>query len=312
MIMKLNRFAIYSWFVVVYNICIILWGAYVRATGSGAGCGSHWPLCNGEVFPRSPQIETVIEFAHRFTSGIALILVLLMLIFAFRNYPKGNLVRKGAVLSMVFIIIEALVGAGLVLFEWVADDASSGRVISIALHLINTFILLSFLTLTAWWASTESKMYFVGRKFLASVFILGFLGVILIGVTGAITALGDTLFPSQSIFEGIQAEFSNTAHFLIRLRIWHPIIAVTVGFYLMFLSIMTSLFFKDEWVIRFSWILFSGVILQLLAGIVNLILLAPVWMQIIHLFLADFIWITLVLLFASIFSISTIKIDLAE
>ena len=101
MIMKINRFAIYSWFVLIYNIFIILWGAYVRATGSGAGCGSHWPLCNGEVIPRSPQIETVIELAHRLTSGIALILVLLMLIFAFRNYPKGNLVRKGAVLSMV-------------------------------------------------------------------------------------------------------------------------------------------------------------------------------------------------------------------
>jgi len=300
--MKINRFAIYSWFVLIYNIFIILWGAYVRATGSGAGCGSHWPLCNGEVIPRSPQIETVIELAHRLTSGIALILVLLMLIFAFRNYPKGNLVRKGAVLSMVFIIMEALVGAGLVLFEWVGDDASSGRVISIALHLINTFILLAFLTLTAWWTSTESKMYFAGRKFLASVFILGFLGVILIGVTGAITALGDTLFPSKSIFEGIQGDFSNSAHFLIRLRIWHPIIAVIVGFYLLFLSVMTSLFFEDEWVKRFSWILFSGVILQLLAGIVNLILLAPIWMQIVHLFLADFVWITLTLLFAANFS----------
>lgn len=302
MIMKINRFAIYSWFVLVYIIFIILWGAYVRATGSGAGCGSHWPLCNGEVIPRSPQIETVIELAHRLTSGIALILVLLMLIFAFRNYPKGSLVRKGAVLSMVFIIMEALVGAGLVLFEWVADDASSGRVISIALHLINTFILLAFLTLTAWWTSTESKMHFAGRKLLASVFILGFLGVILIGVTGAITALGDTLVPSKSIFEGIQGDFSNSAHFLIRLRIWHPIIAVIVGFYLMFLSVMTSLFFEDEWVKRFSWILFSGVILQLLAGIVNLILLAPIWMQIVHLFLADFVWITLTLLFAANFS----------
>jgi heme A synthase len=225
-----------------------------------------------------------------------------MMILAFRYYPKGNLVRKGAVLSMIFIITEALVGAGLVLFEWVADDASSGRVISIAVHLINTFILLAFLALTAWWASTESKMYFAGRKFLTSGFVLGFLGVILIGVTGAITALGDTLFPSNSIFEGIQADFSNPAHFLIRLRIWHPIIAVVVGFYLMFLGVLISLFYESETIKRLAWILFCGVILQLVAGLINVLLLAPIWMQILHLFLADFVWISFVLLFAANFS----------
>lgn len=300
--MKLKRFTAYTWFVLAYNIFIILWGAYVRATGSGAGCGSNWPLCNGEVVPRAPQIETVIEFTHRLTSGIALILVLVMLIFAFRIYPKRHLVRKGAVLSMIFIITEALVGAGLVLFECVANDASSGRVISIALHLINTFILLAFLTLTAWWASTDSQMHFKGRKSLTIIFVLGFLGMILIGVTGAITALGDTLFPASSLFDGIKGDFSNTAHFLIRLRIWHPIIAVVVGFYLMFLGVMMSLFYEDHWVKRLAWILFGGVILQLCAGLVNLLLLAPIWMQIVHLFLADFVWIMLVLLFAADFS----------
>ncbi len=300
--MKLKRFTAYTWFVLAYNIFIILWGAFVRATGSGAGCGSNWPLCNGEVVPRAPQIETVIEFTHRLTSEIALILVLVMLIFAFRIYPKRHLVRKGAVLSMIFIITEALVGAGLVLFEWVANDASSGRVISIALHLINTFILLAFLTLTAWWASTDSQMHFKGRKSLTIIFVLGFLGMILIGVTGAITALGDTLFPASSLFEGIKGDFSNTTHFLIRLRIWHPIIAVVVGFYLMFLGVMMSLFYEDHWVKRLAWILFGGVILQLCAGLGNLLLLAPIWMQIVHLFLADFVWITLVLLFAADFS----------
>ena len=122
--MKLTNFAKFAWGVLVYNLLVILWGAYVRATGSGAGCGSHWPLCNGEVIPRAPQIETIIEFTHRLMSGLSLLLVILLLIWAFRAYPRGSIVRKGAVLCMVFIITEALVGAGLVLFEWVAHDAS--------------------------------------------------------------------------------------------------------------------------------------------------------------------------------------------
>jgi heme A synthase len=144
--MQLTRFAKYAWGVLAYNILVILWGAYVRATGSGAGCGSHWPLCNGEVIPRAEQVETLIEFAHRLTSGLSLLLVVGLLVWAFRSYPKGHLVRLGAGLSMFFIITEALVGAGLVLFEWVAQDVSSGRVISMAVHLVNTFLLLASLT----------------------------------------------------------------------------------------------------------------------------------------------------------------------
>ena len=58
----LTRFA---WFTVFYNVLVILWGALVRASGSGAGCGNHWPLCNGQVIPVSPGWHTVIEFTHR-------------------------------------------------------------------------------------------------------------------------------------------------------------------------------------------------------------------------------------------------------
>jgi heme A synthase len=94
---------------------VILWGAFVRATGSGAGCGSHWPLCNGELVPRAPQVETVIEFIHRATSGLAFLLVLGLFVLAWRVYPKGDLVRRAAALSFLFIVTEALVGAGLVL-----------------------------------------------------------------------------------------------------------------------------------------------------------------------------------------------------
>ncbi|HZQ07656.1 MAG TPA: COX15/CtaA family protein, partial [Anaerolineae bacterium] len=135
--MQLNRFAKFAWFVVAYNVLVILWGAFVRASGSGAGCGSHWPLCNGEVIPLNPSTARLIEFTHRTMSGIALLLVLALVIWAFGAYPRGR-VRTGAIASGVFIILEALIGASLVLFGWVGMDQSTQRVYSISLHLVNT------------------------------------------------------------------------------------------------------------------------------------------------------------------------------
>ena len=178
--MRSRSFATYAWGVLAVNLLVIAWGAFVRATGSGAGCGNHWPLCNGEVVPRAPQVETIIEFSHRLTSGAALISVLLMLIWAFRAYPKGDPVRAGAVLSMVLMLIEALIGAGLVLFEYVAANVSIGRVYWIAGHLINTFLLLAAVTLTAWWASGGSRLRVRGQGVTAWALGVALLGMLVL------------------------------------------------------------------------------------------------------------------------------------
>lgn len=296
--MGLSRFAKFSWGVLVYNLGVILWGAYVRATGSGAGCGSHWPLCNGEVFLRSPEIETVIEFTHRMTSGIAFLFVVGMFVWAMRIYEKGHVVRTGVRLSLIFIITEALVGAGLVLFRWVAHNISTERVVSISVHLINTFLLVASLTLTAWWASGGRRVSLKNCRFIVWAFGLGFLGILFLGVSGAITALGDTLFPAATLREGIAQDFSSTTHFLIRLRIWHPLIAIMTGTYLCTLAIFTALSRKDHSVTRFAIILTGLFIVQLAVGLINLVFLAPTLLQLIHLLLADLVWITLVLLTA--------------
>ena len=294
--MNLNRFAKYSWGVLLFNVLVILWGAFVRATGSGAGCGSHWPLCNGEVVPRSPQIGTVIEFVHRATSGLAFLLVLGLLVWALRTYPKGDRVRRAAALSFLFVVTEALVGAGLVLFRWVAQDASSGRAVTIVIHLVNTFLLLASLAMTAWIASGFSERRGESISKRLPLLIIGMLGAIVLGASGALTALGDTLFPASSLAEGIQRDFSPTAHFLIRLRVFHPTIAVIVGTYLIILAGLIRIQVHDPITQRIARLLTVGVFLQLGAGMLNLLLLAPVWMQIVHLLLADLVWIALALL----------------
>lgn len=291
--MHLNRFAKYAWFVVAYNIIVILWGAFVRATGSGAGCGAHWPLCDGQVVPLNPSIERAIEFTHRGMSGIALLLVLGMLIWAFRAYPWGR-VRCGAIASGIFILIEALIGAALVLFGWVGTDASVARAYSIAAHLVNTFLLLAALALTAWWASGGKALDVRARPLYTLGMTLALLGLVVTGAAGALTALGDTLFPASSLAEGMAQDVNPTAHFLVQLRVVHPLIAVLVGMYLFYLSVMVN--GQSGSVTRkFAIALRLLVFTQILAGGINVLLLAPTWMQIVHLLLADVLWIVLVL-----------------
>jgi heme A synthase len=301
--MRINNFAKFAWGVLAYNLLVILWGAYVRATGSGAGCGSHWPLCNGVVIPLQPQIETIIEFTHRLMSGLSLILVVIMFIWAFRSYRKRHPVRLGATFSLIFILTEALVGAGLVLFQWVAQDASLGRAVSIVIHLLNTFMLLAALTLTAWWASGGKPIRVQGSSMSAWLLGIGLLGTLLMGASGALAALGDTLFPAESLLSGIQQDFSPTAHFLIRLRLLHPTIAIVVGIFLIIAVGVINLRSSDWSVRRFARLLTVCVAVQMGAGFLNVLLLAPVWMQVIHLLLADLVWIFLILLSATHFAV---------
>lgn len=301
--MEINkRFQYYSWITLAYNFLVIVWGAFVRASGSGAGCGADWPLCNGVIIPQNPRVATLIEFIHRAMSGLSVLLIVALLVWAWRAYPKKHLVRTGAVLSMVFIITEALVGAGLVLFQWVALDASLGRTISVAVHLVNTFLLLASLALTAWWSSGGKSLRLAGQGAWLAGLSIALLGVLALGVTGSINALGDTLFPASSLYSGIQQDFSPSAHFLLRLRVWHPILAASVGAYTIILVLVLRTRWGDKVIKRLSLLLGGIVLLQLSAGLVNLLLLAPVWMQLVHLFLAESVWTALVLLSASVLS----------
>ncbi len=297
--MALNRLAKYAWGVLAFNILVILWGAFVRATGSGAGCGAHWPLCNGEVIPPAPQVQTLIEFAHRLSSGLALLLVGGLSVWAFRATPKGSLVRRGAVLSVIFILTEALLGAGLVLFQLVAHNASLTRAVSMSVHLLNTFLLLGALTLTAWWAAGGSALRWREQRGLTWGLVLGLVGTAVIGATGAIVALGDTLFPAQSLTAGLAQDLDSTAHFLIRLRLVHPVIAILVGVGLLVLASAVKRQVPSAAVGRAALVVTGLVWLQWLAGFVNVGLLAPVWMQLVHLLLADLVWVALVLLAAT-------------
>jgi cytochrome c oxidase assembly protein subunit 15 len=288
-----RAFTRYAWGVLAWNLFVILWGAYVRASASGAGCGSHWPLCNGEVVPVAPRLATIIEFTHRVTSGLALFAVAGLVIWSAVSFPRGHRVRRMAVISLLLIFTEALLGAGLVLLQLVAQDASVGRAFYLALHLVNTLFLLGALTLTAWYSrgplETARTPPFVAATLLIAV---------LVSVTGAIAALGDTLFPASSLAEGMRQDASTTASFLVRLRIVHPVLAVLAAVYFAWVAISVLRSRPQGELAIIALFVLIVTLAQLGAGAINLALLAPIGMQILHLFLADLVWISLVLLVA--------------
>lgn len=287
-----RRFAAFACGVLAYNVAVILWGALVRATGSGAGCGGHWPLCNGEVLPSVSQIATVIEITHRLMSGVALILVAVMFARSRKFFAPGHVARRWAAWSLVFIVIEALLGASLVLLGHVAGNESVGRVYSLGLHLVNTLLLLASLALAA--RSATQPAAHSGRPF--SLPMSGpLIALVLVAIAGAITALGDTLFPTHTLAEGMRDDFSSTASFLVRLRIIHPFLALGAGF-------IVALVALPEYRARHTARLraLSGWLLVLFAaqfavGATSILLQAPLPIQLLHLLLADAIWITLVL-----------------
>lgn len=288
--MKINqRFAIFAWVALALNLFVIVWGAFVRATGSGAGCGSHWPLCNGEVIPRPESMEMIIEFSHRVTAGIALLVVLGLLVWAWRLYGPGHAVWWAALWSMVLMLVEAAVGAGLVLLEYVATNVSVARAYWMAGHLMNTFFLLAALVLTAWWASGGALPGRWREQGGVRWFLLAALvGMLILGASGGVTALGDTL-----VLAGVESPLVLQ---LKSLRIYHPLIAFAVGGLVVLACAAALRHRPGEETKRWVRLLVAVFVLQLLAGALNVALKAPVWMQLVHLLLADLLWMGLVLL----------------
>jgi heme A synthase len=299
-----HRFARYAWAVLAYNVFVILFGALVRATGSGNGCGANWPLCDGALIPDSSNLAQTIEYTHRVTSALAGVLVIILLVWAFRAYRPGHAVRRAAVVSLLFILTEGAVGAGLVLLELVGENESLARAAWMVGHLLNTFLLLGALTMTAWWATAlppdeTTQPLKLRDSRLAALLGGGLLLIMLVSALGAVTALGDTLYPSESLSEGVARDFAADAHFSEQLRLWHPVLAVFSAIYLYVVLAMTMRGRRSRPVHRWARIAQLVVAGQMAAGFVNLILLAPLWMQIVHLFLADSVWIALLLVAAN-------------
>ena len=294
MLKNKTYFSRFAWAYLIYNFYVVLGGAFVRATGSGAGCGAHWPLCKGDVIPNFSFLKTIIEFTQRASSGIVSVGALILCFWAFKCFEKKTFPRTGALFVLFFIFLEAILGAALVLFSLVEKNSSNFRAVMMILHLTTTFMLLASIALTAFWSSAkyEFKINFNHKNKILIVCII--LSLLLVGSTGAITALGDTLFPPQYVGEGLLSDLSFQSHILKSVRIYHPALAIVISFFVvsqcyklntqknnLFIPIQNKLFYS----------IFTLICIQLLFGFLNIVLLTPIWTQLVHLFIADLIWV---------------------
>ena len=268
---------------IILSILSILAGAFVRATGSGDGCGSTWPTCKGKIIPQLSDPSEVIEFSHRSISGILLIVTLIIFIKS-RNMSKGTLVRTTVNFLTFFVVFEAAIGAVIVLYEWVGLNSSLPRIIAVPIHLVNTFGLLAcyavlykvllnnFKNIKQLW---DRRFVFVAFLFLLS------------GATGSITALADVLFPSASFYEGLMEDFDRTSELLTRLRILHPIVATGLSVALIIESRKIQKDYKID--VKFLQLL---VIVAVTLGVLNVLSNIVLLLSIFHLAIADLLWIT--------------------
>jgi heme a synthase len=293
-----SRLSGFAWGVLAYNVAVVLWGAVVRATSSGNGCGDHWPLCNGVVLQTNPRLATWIELAHRMTSGVTVILVLLLVVWTFRATVAGHLARMTAIAAAVLTLNEALLGALLVLLRLTADNRSPARGVYLSLHLANTLLLLAALALSAHFLARQEGFAREQVRFTSlPLFVTGLLATLTVGVSGSLAALGDTLFPATSLAAAWAQDFSSGSSWLLRLRWLHPATSLIAGGFIVWL-VLRSIKQPAERGLSIGVVVLLA--LQYGLGVADVFLLAPVWMQILHLLGADLLWITLVVLAARV------------
>ena len=299
-----RNLARFAWFAVFYNVLVILWGALVRASGSGAGCGNRWPLCNGQVIPVSPGIHTIIEFAHRQMTVGSTLIVLALLVWTFRATTRGLAARWFAAASVLLLLNEAFLGMLLVKLGYVTGNQSSGRMVLLSIHLSNTLLLVAALTLTARFISSGQPRSGLHRARGFGWALAGLAATIGVGVSGSMAALGDTLFPAASLQAAYLQDFAGSSPWLLRLRLVHPASALLAALFVIWLigrsrqagpRRLPEQEPSRTFLARLVVLLLA---LQFVLGIADVLLLAPAWMQLVHLLGADLYWVALVLLAA--------------
>jgi len=284
-----------SWSVLWLTVAVVVGGALVRATDSGAGCGESWPICGGQFIPEIGNYHTAIEVSHRLMTGLLGFVLIALFVLVRRDFAKEHRLRRAVFAAGILLIIESLLGASLVLFGWVEFDASIARLIVVPLHLINTFLLVGAMALVAFFASGGQGFRIDTGKRRDQLVLAGLGIVLLIGATGALNALADTLIQSDALADAVPGEVQVTEPVLRQIRSIHPFVAILGG--LSLYMIVRYLAVGAPRTVRWLAIGIQGIVwLQFIIGLLNIALEVPLEMQLIHLFVADVLWIAFVLL----------------
>ena len=278
----------WAWATLAFFVIVVLEGAVVRATSSGAGCGKNWPLCNGQILPSHPAVKTMIEFAHRSLTGICVLMFAVLIGWTFYATPKRHIARIASLVAGFLLLTEGALGAVLVLGGYVEKNATAARVFVQGVHFTNTMLLLAAATVVA--VLLGDKLYAAdAAPKLRKPILLTLIATLLTGATGSVAALADTIFPSPNLRAAMAADFAANSPLIIRMRWMHPVTsAIAVLGTLWLIAILRRN--NDS---RMATLLMLNVLLQILIGIADVLLLAPTWIQVLHLLSADMFWITL-------------------
>ena len=288
-----------AWAALAFTLFVVLWGGFVSASGAGDGCGDDWPLCGELLSPSAgttpaDSTDTLVEFTHRATSGLALLAVAVLAVWSRRRFPPGHRARYWAALSLAFMVVESLIGAALVIFQWVDMNVSLARALVQPVHLANTYFLMGALACAAWWSGPRQPAPLdPGRPDRLVAAALG--GLIVVSAFGTAASLASTVFPSESFLDGVSSDFSGGAHYLVRLRVWHPVAVLVFSAYLVWLGRRLAGTQPDGLPAAFhpTAAVFAA---QLAVGALDAVLLAPIGLQMAHLFLAHALWLGLMTL----------------
>ncbi len=284
----------WAWATLAFFVIVVLEGAVVRATSSGAGCGDRWPLCNGEILPHHPRLATVIEFTHRSLTGVSSAMFALLIVWTFFATQKRHPARRAVSIAGLLLLSEAVLGAVLVLKHLVERNTSALRVVMQSVHFTNTLLLLAATTVTAVLLGPAREQFASVRSEAATrvTAILAIAATILTGATGSLAALADTVFPSPNLQAALAADFAQNSPLLIRMRWMHPAASALTTAAVLYLTL--ALWRKGRK--RLAVLLAVNIALQIVIGTADVLLLAPTWIQVLHLLSADIFWISLVAL----------------
>ncbi len=289
----------WAWATLAFFVVVVLEGAVVRATSSGAGCGARWPLCNGEILPHHPRVATIIEFAHRSLTGISTAMFALLIAWTFRATRREHPARRASLVAGSLLLTEGALGALLVLGHYVEKNASAARVFVQGIHFTNTMLLLSATTVTAVLLGRTKDTVPGGdiHKGIRTPVLLAMLATLLAGATGSVAALADTVFPSPNLRAAIAADFAASSPVLIRMRWIHPASAVAVVLCTLWCAVVLARRGQRTAASAVG----ANLALQVLTGVADVLMLAPLTLQIIHLLSADIFWIILAAIAVPVF-----------
>jgi heme A synthase len=286
-------FVRFAWIVAGYTLLAIVWGYFLRTSGSGDGCGTDWPLCHGAAVPAAPAFPTIVEYTHRLSSGLVLLLVAALAVWAFRAWPRRHPVRFAAGMALALTITESLFGALLVVFGLVADDASLARVVVRPFHVTNTLLLMAAVVLTPWWATRTHPTRVVMSREVRQL-LAGAAAIALLAWTGSWTGLANAAFPAASVRHGL-AQYLDAEHFLIYLRLAHPVLAVPAVAFLAWTGVRLRRRLTGTGA-ALALGLTATAAAQLILGPLAVLLRDALWPRLLHLVVVDATWILLVLL----------------